>query len=294
MYVAPSGERESSYKTPDLKISFDSASVAKIEIHGPGGKSVTVENTGGQWMVTSPVRYKANTSNVTEFLSGLAKFKVGSLVSSNPAKANLFSVDSSEGTKLSVTDRSNKTTTLVIGKSGPAYTDFYFRTETGKEVYLGEGPQSYMLNREVKEWRDKSIFTGIQDSIRTFTVEYGDKEYKLFKPGMNWTMNGDSIANTDVTPILSSLCALNASDFVDTLPKFDSKPITFKVQSGIGGTVTELNFYPMPPDSARYFVQTSNTTQVFTILKWTVTQLTRPFAPKETPKAVTKGKKGKK
>ncbi|HLX13158.1 MAG TPA: DUF4340 domain-containing protein [Bacteroidota bacterium] len=290
MIFAPSNEHITSYKTPDIKVAFDSASIAKIQITKPG-KSVTLENAGGNWMVTSPVKYAANPNTVKQLLSGLGKFHVGSPVSSNPSKQDLFQVDSM-GTKLTVTDRSNKTTTLIIGKPGPAYSDFYWRLDGAKDVYLGDGPQAYTMNQEVKEWRDKTIFTAVQDSVRNFTVNYGGKDFTLAKANGSWTMNGDSIATTDVTPVLTSICALNADDFVDTIPNFDIPPITFMVQSGNGAPAT-LKFSPIAPDSARYCVQTSSNPQVFTVFKWTVSQLTKPFEAKVIPKAVPK-KKGKK
>ncbi|MBI3189638.1 MAG: DUF4340 domain-containing protein, partial [Ignavibacteriales bacterium] len=122
-YLMPSEERESSYDKASFNMSLDSASIVKIEIAKPE-KSVTLENQGGKWFVTSPIKYPANMVNLFPILGGMQKFKVGSLVSSNAERQKTYQVDSA-GTKLSVTDRAGKTVTMIIGKMGPSYEEIY-------------------------------------------------------------------------------------------------------------------------------------------------------------------------
>jgi hypothetical protein len=276
---APSGkERETSYKTTDIKISFDSASVTKFNILR-GGKNVTLENQGGKWMITVPGNYKANASVVATMLGGISHLKLGSLVSTNPTKQNLFEVDST-GTKFTVTDRSNKSLTMIIGKPGPAYSDFYLRLDGSNDVYLGEGITTYTLNQELKEWRDKSIFTTIQDSIKGIAVEYRSKQFVLQKDNSTWKLDGDSIGTSEVTPVLSTLANLNADDFVDTIPKLEIQPISMKIQ---GSTQGDLKFFPASPDSSKYIVQTAANPQIFTMTKWMVEQLAKPFESRSGP-----------
>ncbi|MBI3364560.1 MAG: DUF4340 domain-containing protein, partial [Ignavibacteriae bacterium] len=126
------GERESSYKPGEIHFTVDSSSTLKIEIQRPG-KSVTLENVGGKWTITSPILYAADQNTVHQLLSGLSKFKAGSLISSNPEKQSLFQVDSS-GTKLTVTDRSGTITSFIIGKMGPSFSEVYFRLPNSKDV----------------------------------------------------------------------------------------------------------------------------------------------------------------
>ena len=273
--LKPTGEREASYKTGDVKISFDSASIMKISV-ARSGKTLTLENQGGRWAITAPGKYKVNTVSVTELLGGFGKFKIGSLVSDNPAKQTLFQVDSLTGSKVTVTDRAGKSTSLVLGKNGPAYTDFYFRLEGRGDVYLGTGPQTYVLNQELREWRDRQIYKSAPDSVKAIQATYGAKTFDLTRSGGSWKLNGDSIATTDVTSMLNSLTNLNATDFIDTVPNLQLKPFTVKIN---GGPSADLNFYPMPPDSATYVVQCSLDLQVYTMPKWQAETIEKPFLP---------------
>src|SRR5258708_27374745 len=147
-------EHETSYEPSDINVKVDSASVVKIVVEQKA-KSVTIENVSGKWMITSPLRYPADATSIKQLLSGLSKFKVGSLISSNPEKQNIFQVDTT-GTRISVTDRSGKPVALVVGKMGPSFSEVYFRLPSSADVYLGEGLDTWTLSKEVKERRDKS------------------------------------------------------------------------------------------------------------------------------------------
>src|SRR5271169_2076290 len=131
-FLIPSDkEREASYKPEQVSFSIDSASVVKIELHRPS-KSITIENVGGKWTITSPLHYPADPAFVMQLIGGVVHFKPGSLISSNPEKQGIFQVDSS-GTRLTLTDRSGKSVTLIIGKMGPSYSEVYFRLPDSKD-----------------------------------------------------------------------------------------------------------------------------------------------------------------
>jgi hypothetical protein len=272
--LKPTGEREASYKTGDLKISFDSASIMKIVI-AKSGKDFTLQNDGGKWAITSPGKYRVNNNSVTELLGGLGKFKVGSLVSDNTEKQSIYHVDTT-GAKVTVTDRGGKSTTVIIGKNGPAFTDFYFRADGSNDVYLGMGPPSFILNQEVKEWRDRQIFKSTNDSVKEIQASVDGKPYDLTRAGSSWKLNGDSIETNEVNSLLSTLTNLNAEDFVDTVPNLQLKPFSVKL---LGSPSVDLNFYPVPPDSSKFIVQASTDPQVYTLAKWQAEQIEKTFLP---------------
>src|SRR5258708_18821347 len=149
-FLLPSeNERETSYKPAAVSFSADSASVVKIDIQQKS-KSITLENVGGKWSITSPIHYAADPAVVKQLVSGISNFKIGSLISSNPEKQNLFQVDST-GTKIVVTDRTGKASSMIVGKMGPSFSEVYIRLPETKDVYLGEGIDTWTLNNEVKD-----------------------------------------------------------------------------------------------------------------------------------------------
>jgi hypothetical protein len=268
--LSPTEERTSSYSLSDLKLKIDSALVNKMEIK-KRLSSVAIEHLGGRWNVTSPVKYPADEPSVLSLLSAANKFKIMSLISSNPTKQSLYQVDSLSGTSVRFYDRKGNTVSLIVGKMGPSYLETYVRTPGSNDVYLAEGFNSWSLNKEVRDWRDKTILKLEKDAIRQLLFEYSKDKFVLAKSdSINWIVDGDSTNNTSVNTLLSTLSNFRAEDFVDTIVTLSTPQLKLQIASNEG---TNLHFYPMPPDSAKYWVTTSQTQQIFTISKYTAQQI---------------------
>ena len=271
-FLLPSkNEHETSYEPQDLSLRLDSASVVKIAVQQKG-KSVTIENIGGKWLITWPIRYAADATAIKQLLSGLSKFKVGSLISSNPEKQNIFQVDST-GTKLTVTDRSGKTVGLIIGKMGPSYSEVYFRLPDSKDVYLGEGIDTWAINKDVKEWRDKTIVSTPSEGMKGLVYKVSNKQYQFERDSSGWQSKEKPVDASSMTPALNQLANLHADDFIDSLMQIETQPIVLEVH---GADDLTLNLFPSKPDSSKYYVQLSSSPQLFVISKWTAQQLFKP------------------
>ncbi len=270
--LSSSSEREVSYKPTVSLIKIDSASVAKIEIKQPTN-FVVLENIGGKWEVTSPLNASADPIAVAQLLNGFSKFKVGSLISSNPEKQHLFQVDTT-GTRITFTDRTGKTSTIIIGKMGPSFSEVYFRLPDSKDVYLGEGIDTWTVNKNVRDWRDRSIVRTTAESISQLDITIGTKSFTFTHDSANWKLGDKVMETTEMNPILNTLSNLRADDFVDTVLEIKSKPINLSIK---GFENVSLSLYPLLPDSSKYFIRTSKSPQLYVISKWTAQQLFKPI-----------------
>lgn len=271
-FLLPSGEeRQASYDTRGVAVAVDSASVMKIDIKRPLSLT-TLQNVGGTWMVTSPYQYAADLSVVNQLVGGLSKFKVGSLVSSNPEKQRLFQVDSL-GTSVTLTDRAGASQSFIFGKMGPSFSEVYFRLPDSKDVYLGEGIDSWMLTREPSEWRDKTILAAKTESIRELVYTVGNSASSFVRDSAGWTTGGRRADIDQLSPSLTALMGLKADDFIDTAMQFQNRPLTLQAK---GPDEFSLSLYPLDADSSRYAVQSSKTPQLFVVGKYAVSQLMRP------------------
>ena len=272
-FLLPSSDdREASYKSIVPSIKVDSASVVKIEMK-QSTKKITLENVGGKWMITTPINAPADPLAVFALLNGFAKFTVGSLISSNPEKQHIFQVDST-GTILTLTERGGKSTTIIAGKMGPSFSEIYFRLPDSKDVYLSSGVDNWTINKNVREWRDKSILQTSMEAINEVSITMGSKN-TVFKHGANGWKSGETTvdANT-INPLLTTLSDLHADDFVDSAVNLIGRPITLGVKAF---EQIELSMYPVSSDTVKYFVRTSKSPQVYVLSKWTVDQLLKPI-----------------
>ncbi len=269
LVFSPTKERTSSYSLSDLNLKIDSALVNKIEIT-KGINSVKIENTGGKWNLVSPVDYKADEQSVLRLLSSANKFRVMSLISSNPAKQTLYQVDSLSGTEINFSDKKGNTISLIVGKMGPSYMETYIRRAASNDVYLAEGFNTWDINKEVRDWRDKTIFKTEQNSVTQLIFEYTKNKFTLSKlDTINWMVDQDSANNSTVNTLLTSLSNLRTDDFTDTTVSLTSPQLKLQVTSN---ETTNLQLYPIPPDSARYWVSTSLSPQIFVVSKYTAHQ----------------------
>lgn len=273
LFVLPSGEeRESSDKTPVISFTVDSASIAKIEILRTSS-TVTIENIGGRWMMTSPARYQVDASAVKQLLGGFSRLKIGSLISSNPEKQHLFQVDSS-GTSVVLTERSGKAASIVIGKMGPSFSEVYLRLPDSKDVYLASGIDTWTITREVKDWRDRTILSIPAEGVKSLTYASGSRQYEFRRDKETWKSGEKSIGTDIINPPLTTLANLKADDFVDSTANVRSNPMTLTVQ---GIENASLTLFPILPDSSKYYVLSSASPQWFVINKSTAQQLLRPL-----------------
>lgn len=271
-FLLPSGrEREVSYSETAVIPRIDSASVIKVEIQKPS-KTITIENVGGRWTITSPVNYPADAASVFQLVGGLSHLTVGSLISSNPEKQRLFQVDST-GTLLTVTDRGGKSVSMIIGKMGPSFSDVYMRLPKSSDVYLAQGIETWTVGKDLKEWRDKTIYSAPSESIKELTYTAGGKETKYDRDSAGWKSADKPVDASVMNPLLNSLSNLHADDFIDSAAKIESRPITVAIK---GASSATLSLFPVAPDSSRYYVQTTGSPQTFVISKWTAQQFLKP------------------
>lgn len=259
------GETSASESSGVMLVSYDSASVDKIEVTAPG-TSVTLEKQGNGWMVTAPLRCRADQSVVTAAVGKGKNIEVKNVASSNPEKQHLFQVDSA-GTLIQMYAGGTAVAAFRVGKPGPSYMETYVRKEGSNDVFLAEGMFTYVFSHPAKDWRDKSIFKSEPELIRSVTYKYGDTTFTLAMKDSLWRLNGDSVSQTTVRTLLSSLANLQADDFVDSALSVAPKQIALV---DVDGTQIRLC---QGKTAGNYIVQTSQSPQWYEIQGWRANQV---------------------
>lgn len=267
--VLPTEERMTSYSLNDSFFSIDSAIINKIVVR-KAFTDITFVKIGHYWKLTEPVDYIADQEAIHSLLSGASKLKINSLVSSNPAKQTLYQVDTITGTQLSFHNIKGKIISIIVGKMGPSYLESYIRGTNSDDVYLAEGLNSWIINKELRDWRDKTILKTEKDSITQLYFEFYNEKFLAEKLETRWMIGSDTIATATFDNLLSTLSNFRTEDFVDTeltLPQPQLKLETTSTNK------SSLVFYPMPPDSSRYWIVSSNSPQIFVVSKYSVNQI---------------------
>jgi hypothetical protein len=254
------GETSSTGDDGEKLASYDSAAVDKIEIHSPAG-AITLANEAGTWMVIAPTRHRADGSAVASAIGRGRNVRLTGLVSTNPGKQGVFQVDSL-GTRVLVYEHGTLKAGFVIGKPGPSWTETYVRRDGSTDVYLGEGPLSYLYAKSLKDWRDRTILREAEGTVKTIRYQYGDTVFALQFRDSLWTVDDQRANDATVRGVVSSLSNLQADDFIDTL---------YTPSRGPAAVVTvgtrQVRFY-FDRAAGRYAVQASQDPQWFEIQSW--------------------------
>lgn len=243
---------------------LDSAAVDRIIIRSAQG-SVVMEKQSGAWMLTEPLHAAADPAAVGAAVGKSTAPLLGSVVSTNPAKQEVFQVDTA-GTLVRLFVQGAEKAAFRVGKAGAQWTDTYVRREGSDDVYLAQDQLTSVYTRAVRDWRDKSVFTARPEAVRTVRFLYGDTTFALTRSDSAWLLDGTTIPSTAVHPFLTSITSLQTDDFVDSAVTVPPPLVGVLVVDG-----TELRFH-RDAGAPSYLVRTSASPQWYTIQQWRAEQ----------------------
>ena len=249
----------------DLLMELDPASVNRVSIVSITS-SITLVRRESQWVLEYPIQALADQPFVGTLFREAGNLPINSVISSKPEKHSLFQVDSA-GTRITFSHASGDSTSIILGKSGPSYTDVYARREGSNDVVLINAGISYTVNRPVKEWRDHGILRLPAESIREVGFQYGDTTFTLAWKDSSWVVGTNPVQESIAAGIVTGLSNLRADDFLDTPPSRKSKLAATISVSGI-----QIRWHQLPGND-RYLVQTSASPQWYQVDQWKAQQV---------------------
>ncbi len=167
---------------------------------------------------------------------------------------------------------------VLLGKNGPDIFSTYVRAKDAGTVYLVPGILKNMADRELKDWRDKTIWKLNEDRIGRYTVA-GDKNLQLRKDAAGaWQAVCDgrtfAVEKNAAMQAVQSFAALKAVDFMDGKPKEArlDKPLRTITAVFDDGT-REVLFVGADKNAFQQFVKPGSQQQVFIVEKSAIESL---------------------
>jgi len=154
---------------------------------GDGGSptEITLVKQGEDWKLTSPVEAPANQANVKSLLDNLKSLKVSELIDSGTGSYDKYKVSD------------DKALHAVFYKGDKTLLDIYFGESGGRGqmtriagkdgVFSVKGYSSYLYSRDVKGFRDLTIFKFEESAVTSATIENEHGTFTFTKDGENWT-----------------------------------------------------------------------------------------------------------
>jgi hypothetical protein len=220
-----------SAQLPKIELTDDDIKkIDKITISKPAsgdaGAPVDVEltKTGEDWKLTKPMEAATNQPNVKSLLDNLKALKVTELIDSSKASYSKFGLSD------------DKALHAVFSKGNGVALDVYFGDSGGRGqmtriagkdgIYAVKGYSSYLYARDVKGWRDLTIFKFEDTQVSNVTIDNANGSFVFALEGDKWTSkfkkgkdgSAEPIKNFDDSKLKDMLRAyksLNADNFAD-------------------------------------------------------------------------------
>jgi hypothetical protein len=256
-------------------VSYDSSSVDRLEVSS-AGTTITLSQEAGKWMIISPVRFPADDAGVKSAISRGRKIELKGLVSSNPEKQQVFQVDSA-GTLVKIFERGGEKAAFRIGKAGTTFSETYVRRERSNDVYVAEGPLSYIFVKSPKDWRDRAIFKTEREKISSIQYTFRDTIFTLAFRDSLWMVDNEPASQPAVQSLLGSISNFLTNEFVDSVYIPSGPPIATIQILG-----TQIRFY-QPKGNTRFLVQTSSSPQWYEVESWRAAEVLKRKKDLHTP-----------
>jgi hypothetical protein len=282
-------ERESTDKIDAKLFVADSSKIDKIEII-KNSETLILEKVNGQWNLTKPVNYPADTTAVYPMLKDLKNFMIESVASENPAKFNSY-LDSVNNARISTYQEGKLLGTFILGKAQGMGNSFIKKPDENR-ILIASNLVAGNFTKPSKDYRNKLILTlnsfGI-NKIEFKSTDSNKVDFVAARDSVNrWKIGGDSVASATMDGFLNMFTTLNTEDFKDTaMTVFPTPTYTLTIYSNNQPTV--INLYKeagsTPPT---YICQVSGVQQLFKLGEGMAGMLMKkrkdfiPDPPKET------------
>ena len=279
-YLVESPLKNNKKQEPALFLSgFDKASAAAIVIKSKEKGEVQLQKKPEGWIVAVGQKtYPADKASIDNLLEAVGKIKIEAIASKNPKKYKELEVDQDKGVEVTIEDGAKKTLAhFYVGKSGPDLFSTYLRMADAQQVVLATGMLKMTFDRELKDWRNKTIFVLNQQDITDYEV-MGDQGF-LLKRGEKdqWEVAAPekfSPKKEIAEDCIKTVSSLTAADFAEgPLKDFQlDRPVQEILITMKGGAARTL-VLGKDKNAFQRFVKTADADTIYVLEKYNLEKL---------------------
>jgi hypothetical protein len=210
------GTTQSAAKLPKL----DREKLDTLEITTPGKPTVTLVKTDGSWSLTQPVAAKADKDAVDSALAKLAELEAVGIAATKAENHAKLEIDDAQAVHVVAKQADKTVADLYVGglRSG----NTMVREQGSALVVSAQGSFKYAFEKELKEWRDRTIVETDTDKLASVTFQNASGTLRFVRAGdgqaSTWTQApGDKplvgFDGEKTKAVITSASHLHATDF---------------------------------------------------------------------------------
>ncbi|MAV65090.1 MAG: hypothetical protein CMG00_07875 [Candidatus Marinimicrobia bacterium] len=138
-------------------LNIDSNQIYSFTITNPVDQ-ITISRIDSTWEILNNDTLTINQNAIDSFLDKVINVKKSTLISKNKEKWNIYSIDDSSATYLSIlNDKEQEIAGFYLGRSKTNYANNYIRTNNSNNVYLTSENIFYYVTPIANYWGTKPI-----------------------------------------------------------------------------------------------------------------------------------------
>jgi hypothetical protein len=184
-------ESKTSADAPPAILKLDQAAITRLELKRKNAEAIVLAKGNSEtWQITQPQPFNADQSPVSVALSTLSSLDSERLVEPQASNLQQFGL-AQPAFEVDVTEKDNKTQTLLIGDETPTRGDVYAKLGGDPRIFTIASYKKTSIDKDLNELRDKRLMTISADKIsrlelirKNQEIEFGrDKdEWQILKP----------------------------------------------------------------------------------------------------------------
>jgi hypothetical protein len=172
-------------------LKLDEASITKLELKKKDTEPIVLTRNGsGAWQIIEPKPFAADQSPVSSAVSTLSSLNADRLVDEKASDLKQYGFDH-PSLEVDVTEKNNKTQTLLVGDDTPTGSDVYAMVAGDPRVFTMASYKKTSIDKNLNDLRDKRLLTVEADKISRLEVDRKDQivefgrnkdEWQILKP----------------------------------------------------------------------------------------------------------------
>jgi hypothetical protein len=164
--------------------------IQSFQIKKRGGETIQLQRNGSKWLIAAPEPLRADPDAISSMLSTLSSLSSDRTVEEKAASMDQYGL-TQPTMELSVTDKNNKSTRLLIGDDTPASSAVYAAIAGDARVFALSSYKKNSFDKSASDLRDKRLLpfdsdkvSGIELTAKKQAITFGrsKEEWQIVKP----------------------------------------------------------------------------------------------------------------
>lgn len=264
-------------RAPDVAVTLPKLKkddVDELSIAAPEKTTIVLKKTDKTWALVEPIKSRADQAVVDTVLAKLEEMEVIGVAATKPESFEKLEVTDKKAVHVLAKKDGKPVTDLLIGAYRSGNT--MVRETSGTTVATVKGSIKYAFEKELKDWRDRTISDITAEQVVSITFENRGGKFTFNKEGTVWKQApGDKVLpnfeSGKIVSLVGTATSMRANDFAadgvtkDAAGVGDKPEGTVTLTTGGDAGVQQMIVHPGHKHGEGYYLRREGKDPIFVV-----------------------------